>query len=112
MVLRVLVVFGALLGVPVMAQDNAVVRETRCWLGSVTFSSGALMDTGSGVMACVADRGWVAQDGEAGDAAGCLLDGDISSVGAVIGISNNDRQWLQCEANGRWTVIESGAAAE
>ena len=108
----VMIMSGAVIAAPARSQETAVPKETRCWLGSVTFSAGALMNSGAGVTACVADRGWVAQEGEAGDSAGCLLDGDLSSAGAVVGVSNNDQFWLQCEADGRWSKLARDAAPE
>jgi hypothetical protein len=98
------VAFG-LLQMPVLAQDAAD-TEARCFLGSVTFSSGAAMSAGSGTMACQSG-GWVETEG---DAAGCLLEGELSSVGAVVGINNNDTLSLQCAPNGRWETIPVAAA--
>lgn len=93
-----------LAGAGVGAQEASAVRETRCWLGSVTFSSGALVNTGNGVSVCESDAGWRPRD-EPAEAAGCLLEGELSSVGAVVGISNNDRMWLSCGSDGRWSTI-------
>lgn len=103
--LLIIVVAGALGASPALSQEAT--GETRCWLGSVTFSSGAVMNSGSGPMVCEADVGWRAAE-EATDAAGCLLEGDLSSVGAVVGISNNDMLSLQCGADGRWTTLDAG----
>lgn len=90
------------------AQEGTVVRETRCWLGSVTFSSGAQMHTGEGVAVCEGEAGWRQVEGQS---SGCLLGGDLSSVGAVVGISNNDRLSLQCGQDGRWLTIEAAPKA-
>lgn len=105
------VVMLALLGGGASAQESAVVRETRCWLGSVTFSSGAAVNTGAGVSVCEADQGWQRSDADA-EAAGCLLEGELSGVGAVVGISNNDRMWLRCESDGHWSTVEADEPAE
>ena len=94
----------AVLGGPAAAQESVVVRETRCWLGSVTFSAGASMSVGNGVATCEGDDIW--QAGAADSiAAGCLLEGKLSSVGAVVGISNNDVLSLQCASNGTWATL-------
>lgn len=88
------------------AQEAAAVRETRCWLGSVTFSSGASIYAGDGVAVCEGEGGWRETEGRDA-AAGCLLEGELSSPGAVVGISNNDRLSLQCGEDGRWVAIDS-----
>jgi hypothetical protein len=72
----------------------------------VTFSSGAAVNTGAGVSICQADQGWREIDTDT-EAAGCLLEGELSAVGAVVGISNNDRMWLRCESDGRWSTVEA-----
>jgi hypothetical protein len=95
----------ALLQAPAFAQEAG--GDTRCFLGSKTFSAGAAMSAGSGTMVCEAGS-WVAAEG---DAAGCLLEGELSSVGAVVGINNNDTMSLQCAAGGRWETIPIASAA-
>ena len=97
--------FIAVLGGPTWAQE-ASVKETRCWVGGVTFSAGAGINAGDGVATCQAGTGW---QKAAVDAlvTGCLLEGKLSSVGAVIGIRNNDTLLLQCDANGRWTTLDT-----
>ena len=95
----------AVLGGPTSAQE-ASVKETRCWVGGVTFSAGAGINAGDGVATCQAGTGW--QKAAAGAlVSGCLLEGKLSSVGAVIGIRNNDSLLLQCDASGRWTTIDT-----
>jgi hypothetical protein len=101
----------ASLGGGAWAQESSPPRETRCWLGSVTFSSGAAVNTGAGVSICEADQGWQQTDTDV-EAAGCLLEGELSGVGAVVGISNNDRMWLRCESDGRWSTVEADEPAE
>jgi hypothetical protein len=32
--------------------------------------------------------------------------GELSAVGAVVGIRNNDRLLLQCDEGGRWVTID------
>ncbi len=81
----------ALLALPVapaLAQE-ASVKETRCWVGDVTFSAGAGINAGESAAVCQAGTGW--QEAKAGaPVIGCLLEGELSSVGAVVGIRNND----------------------
>lgn len=94
-----------ILGGPVAAQE-ASLKETRCWLGDVTFSAGAGVNAGNEAAVCKAGSGW--QVAEAGvPVMGCLLEGELSSVGAVVGIRNNDTLLLQCDASGRWTTLAS-----
>lgn len=90
---------------PTLAQE-ASVRETRCWVGDVTFSAGAGINAGESVAVCQSGTGWT--EAEAGaPVVGCLLEGELSSVGAVVGIRNNDTLMLQCDVNGRWMTIGS-----
>jgi hypothetical protein len=113
--MRAILVLSALAAVwnvaPALSQEAAVAQETRCWLGSVTFSSGSLMNTGTGVKTCVGDKGWIAE-AESGDAAGCLLDGELSSVGAIVSVSNADQLWVRCETDGRWSQVVSDAGGQ
>ena len=89
---------------PALAQE-ASVKETRCWVGDIAFSAGAGINAGPAVALCEAGTGW--KQAEAGaPVLGCLLEGKLSSVGAVLGIRNNDSLLIQCDASGRWTVLE------
>ena len=102
-----LAVASVMLCGPALAQE-ASVKETRCWVGDVTFSAGAGINAGKSAAVCEAGSGWkVAEAGT--PVIGCLLEGELSSVGAVVGIRNNDSLVLQCDASGRWMTI---AAAE
>ena len=93
---------------PTFAQE-ASVKETRCWVGDVTFSPGAGINAGESVSVCQAGTGW--QEAAAGaPVIGCLLEGELSSVGAVVGIRNNDTLMLQCDVSGRWVTIGSDGA--
>ena len=94
----------ALLGGPTVAQE-ASIKETRCWVGDVAFSAGAGINAGPAVAVCEAGTGWK-QAGAGAPVLGCLLEGKLSSVGAVLGIRNNDSLLIQCDASGRWTVLE------
>jgi hypothetical protein len=88
---------------PAFAQE-ASAKETRCWVGDVTFSAGSAINAGSSVAVCDAGNGW--KEAEAGSPViGCLLEGKLSSVGAVVGIRNNDSLLIQCDASGRWTTL-------
>ena len=99
----------ALTAGPALAQE-ASVKETRCWVGDVTFSPGAGINAGESVSICQAGTGW--QKAEAGSPViGCLLEGELSSVGAVVGIRNNDTLMLQCDVSGRWVTIGSDGRA-
>ena len=96
---------AALLGGPTLAQE-ASVKETRCWVGDVAFSAGAGINAGKAVAVCEAGSGWKEAEANA-PVIGCLLEGELSSVGAVVGIRNNDKMVLQCDASGRWTTLET-----
>lgn len=99
----------ALPGGPALAQE-ASAKETRCWVGDVTFSAGAGINAGESAAVCQAGLGW--QKAEAGvPVIGCLLEGELSSVGAVVGIRNNDTLMLQCDVSGRWVTVGSDGAA-
>lgn len=100
-----LVIVGLVAGIasgPVVAQE-ASARETRCWVGDVGFSQGLRVNTGDGVAVCEAGT-WQEVKAEA-SAVGCLLEGDMSSVGAVVGVRNSDGVLLQCMPDGRWETI-------
>ena len=99
------VLASLLLGGHSTAQET-VVREARCWLGSSTFSAGATMNAGDGVAVCDATTGWQATSPDS-SAAGCMLEGDLSSVGAVVGVRNNDTVLLRCESSGSWVTIDA-----
>ena len=90
---------------PALAQE-ASIKETRCWVGDVTFSAGAAINAGETAAVCQAGSGWKQAEGNA-PVIGCLLEGELSSVGAVVGIRNNDTLLLQCDASGRWTTLSS-----
>ena len=92
---------------PVVAQE-ASIRETRCWVGDVTFSAGMGIGAGDSTAVCEAGTGWKAASADT-PVAGCLLEGELSSVGAVVGIRNNDTLLLQCGANGAWTTMPANA---
>lgn len=102
--LLALALLPALAG-PVFAQE-ASVKETRCWVGDVTFSAGAAINAGEAAAICQAGSGWKLAEGNA-PIIGCLLEGKLSSVGAVVGIRNNDTLLLQCDISGRWTTLSS-----
>jgi hypothetical protein len=95
-------------GGPAAAQE-ATIKETRCWVGDVAFTAGVGINAGDGVAVCRAGTGW-----EAGEATtpvvGCVLEDKFSSVGAIVGIRNNDSLLLQCDATGRWTPVNTGIA--
>ena len=91
--------------VPALAQE-ASVRETRCWVGDVAFSAGAGINAGEGAAVCKAGAGWVTA-AAAAPIAGCLLEGKLSSAGAVVGVRNRDDVLLQCGPGGRWAIIQA-----
>lgn len=90
-----------------MAQD-ASAKETRCWVGNVTFSAGAGISAGNGTAVCNAGTGWAEAKADA-PVAGCLLEGKLSSAGAIVGIRNNAAMLLKCDVTGRWVMIEAAA---
>ncbi len=96
-----------LLAGPSGAQESAP-REERCWIGGSTFSVGAAMRVGDAVARCGGAAGWVAPDAPL-SAAGCLLDGELSSVGALVGVRNSDSLVLSCTADGQWVTLETEA---
>ena len=86
--------------------QEASIKETRCWVDDVAFSAGAAINAGETTAVCQAGSGWKQSEGNA-TAVGCLLEGELSSVGAVVGIRNNDTLLLQCDASGRWATLSS-----
>ena len=105
---ELLLIVGVVAGMassPTVAQE-ASVSETRCWVGDVAFSPGMGLNVGEGVAVCEVGSGWKSVDVK-GPVAGCLLEGELSSIGAVVSIRNNDDLVLQCEAGGQWAIIEA-----
>ncbi|WP_375450946.1 hypothetical protein [uncultured Devosia sp.] len=92
---------------PAFAQE-ASASETRCWVGNITFSAGMAISAGDGTAVCKAGSGWTKAEA-ATPVAGCLLEGKLSSAGAIVGIRNNDSLLLQCDAGGRWVTIDTAA---
>ena len=94
----------AVLSGPSHAQET-VVGEARCWIGSSTFSPGSSMYVGDSIATCDAASGWRASEATV-SAAGCLLDGKLSSAGALVDLRNSDSLLLECDAGGRWVKLE------
>ena len=66
------------------------------------------INVGEGIAVCKAGSGWIEAEADA-PIAGCLLEGKLSSAGAVVGVRNSDTLLLQCDVGGRWMTIEPGA---
>lgn len=96
----------AVLSGPASAQETAVVREARCWIGSSTFSAGAAMSVGDAVAVCDSTSGWKAP-AVAVSASGCLLEGKLSSTGAILGVRNGDTMLVKCDAGGTWVTVDA-----
>ena len=92
-------------GGPALGQE-ATARETRCWVGDVVFSAGIGIHAGTGTAVCAVGSGWTAATAET-PVAGCLLEGKLSSIGAVVEIRNADDKLLQCDGSGRWMLIDA-----
>lgn len=92
---------------PAFAQE-ASIKETRCWAGNVAFSAGVGINAGNGVAVCNAGTGWAEAKADT-PVAGCLLEGKLSSAGAILGIRNSDTMLLQCDTSGRWVTLETAA---
>ena len=97
---------SAVMAAPAFAQE-ASVKETRCSVGNVAFSSGMGISAGEGVAVCDAGT-WLVGKADT-PVAGCLLDGKLSSAGAIVGVRNSESMLLQCDASGRWVVLETTA---
>ena len=81
--------------VPVAPGDTPL-----CWLSGISFSAGATIRAGEGVMACLSDGRWKSTTGPA---AGCLREGKLFALGssAAIGDAKNGKQ--TCHNNGTWS---------
>jgi hypothetical protein len=91
---------GAMLTAPAIAQAPLTIQQqSRCWLAGEGYSPGATIRAGAGVMVCGADFVWQATSDEA---AGCLHDGNLFSVGAIENASKQQRALLQCKPDGTW----------
>lgn len=76
-----------------------VIEESKCWLGSFSFSPGSTANTGNGISLCSPDFTWVITEGQA---SGCIAAGEFYSVGAVENGPRADSVKMECKGNGVW----------
>ncbi len=89
-------VLATCLSAPVAAQ---VVEESKCWLGSFSFSPGSTVSTGNGVSLCSPDFTWVPTKEQA---SGCIAAGEFYSVGAIENGPRADSVKMECKSDGVW----------
>lgn len=92
----------ALLSIPALGQDMQMSGQPRCWVGSIGFTTGAVVRAGSQAMICAEDNSWKVSDSKA---AGCFYDGKLFGVGAVASIPNNKAFSLECTDEGTWLKL-------
>lgn len=98
-VLSVAAVVTGLIGFAADAQDDTLVKETRCWFNSNSFTAGAAIPAGSGIMVCTDDGSWVLA-AESASSSSCMYDDKLYGVGSVVPVK--DGPMLQCNADGTW----------
>lgn len=84
---------------PVSAQTTEVIKETRCWLGSLTFSPNSTIRASDKVMICALSGLWEPTDKPA---SGCIREGKLYSIGSVEGVPNSKSDFLTCDESGVW----------
>jgi hypothetical protein len=78
---------------PALAESS---EAFRCWAGSTSFSPGAIVRAGGGVMVCNTEFRW---EPTTGSASGCLWNDNFFATGA----EHNDNV---CQADGTWEPQE------
>ena len=100
--MRAIVIAVVLLCIPASAQEAH--EQDRCWFASESFTPGATIRAGETVMACQTDFTWATTTQ---NAAGCLLDGDVSSYGAIVEAGPADSNVKsQCQLDGTWLRLD------
>jgi hypothetical protein len=74
--------------------------------GDIVFSAGAAINAGDQIAVCKVGTGWMKAEADT-PVAGCLLEGKLSSAGAIVGVRNSDSVLLRCDASGRWVTLKS-----
>lgn len=69
------------------AQSEAQPGDKRCWYASNSFTVGGSVRQGDAILECTADGSWSPADKTS---AACLLNGHISGVGAIVGVTNGE----------------------
>ena len=90
---------------PAFAQETSHATEQgRCWVASESFTPGASIRSGDEVVECQPDFSWAPT---VRSAAGCILEGELSSVGAVVdaGPATSNVK-TRCRADGSWENVE------
>lgn len=77
------------------AQEHVAPEQPRCWLGSTSYSPGATIRAGEGVMLCTPSFVW--ETSKAG-ASGCVFEQKFFNTGAV-------HEGNECQPDGTWATI-------
>ena len=89
-------VLCAVVYAPVSAQ---VAEQSKCWIGSLSFSPGAIAHTGGRTSVCSTDFTWEPTEGRA---SGCIAADEFYSVGAIENGPRSDSIKMECKDSGTW----------
>ena len=98
-VLTAVATVTSLVGFVAQAQDDALVQETRCWFNSNSFTAGAAIPAGSGIMVCTDDGSWV-DAAQGAVSSSCIYEDKLYGIGSVVSVK--DGPVLLCNADGAW----------
>ena len=74
-------------------------EQSKCWLGSRSFSPGATAYTGGRISVCTTEFTWEASDETA---SGCIAADEFYTVGAIENGPRSDSIKMECRADGIW----------
>ncbi|TPI58646.1 hypothetical protein FJ417_18665 [Mesorhizobium sp. B3-1-7] len=95
--MRMMVVIAAFLTVSnaAFAQEQVAPEQPRCWLGSTSYSPGATVRAGEGVMLCTPAFVWETSKAAA---SGCVFEQKFFNTGAI-------HEGNECQPDGTWSTI-------
>lgn len=95
--MRMMLVTAAFLMVSnaAFAQEQLAPEQPRCWLGSTSYSPGATVRAGEGVMLCTPSFAWETSKAAA---SGCVFEQRFYSTGAV-------HEGNECQPDGTWATV-------
>ncbi|MDX8500720.1 hypothetical protein RFM99_20150 [Mesorhizobium sp. VK4C] len=94
--MRMMLVTAAFLMVSnaAFAQEQVAPEQPRCWLGSTSYSPGATVRAGEGVMLCTPSFVWETSKAAA---SGCVFEQKFFNTGAI-------HEGNKCQPDGTWAT--------
>ena len=90
------IALSVILGTSATAQ---MAEQSKCWLGSLSFSPGATAHTGAGISLCSLDFTWIPADAKA---SGCIAGDEFYGVGAIENGPRSGSVKMECTDLGTW----------